>query len=269
MERHDPPVKRPGSLLSARFAPRADSACADGAFRTCRGSRYAINLLIAVGFALFVAATVACNESAGSTPAGNTQAGSGATTEASPARSLPIPANYAETCHLVASWCTAASGSLPAALRRPLQVPNVAGSRCPATHGRTFNNGQFGGTALGQGPVRPLVSPERADPRTGVVVFRRWPGDRRWWYAKTLWFSVPAYRGPVFIRGRALDGGGPVVFGEGPTLRDPQLPPGPTVNGSRGWRQWPGGTFLRQLGCYAWQVDGIGFSRVIVFAATR
>jgi hypothetical protein len=42
---------------------------------------------------------------------------------------------------------------------------------------------------------------------------------------------------------------------------------GPTLNGRDGWRQWPGGTWLRTPGCYAWQIDGTDFSDVIVFEA--
>jgi hypothetical protein len=92
-------------------------------------------------------------------------------------------------------------------------------------------------------------------------------GPDGWHQLKTLWFGNPSYQGPVLIRGRQLDGSNPVVFGEEPALMDPQLPPGPTVNGERGFREWPGATWLRAPGCYAWQVDGMGFTNVIVFEA--
>jgi len=58
-------------------------------------------------------------------------------------------------------------------------------------------------------------------------------------------------------------------MGELPSLVDPQLPPGdiPNLNGADGWREWPGATWLRFPGCYAWQVDGDNFSTAIVFKA--
>jgi hypothetical protein len=31
-----------------------------------------------------------------------------------------------------------------------------------------------------------------------------------------------------------------------------------------GWREFPYFTFVRSPGCYAWQVDGLSFSEVIV-----
>lgn len=36
---------------------------------------------------------------------------------------------------------------------------------------------------------------------------------------------------------------------------------------SSDWRALPSGTYVRAPGCYAYQVDGFGFSEVIVFEA--
>jgi hypothetical protein len=89
-----------------------------------------------------------------------------------------------------------------------------------------------------------------------------------WWSFKTLWFALQRYQGPFLIRGANLRTGAPVWFGEAPQA--PALAVrAQTVNGDHGFREAPGGTYVRQLGCYAWQVDGIGFSRVIVFQAHR
>ena len=180
---------------------------------------------------------------------------------------LPTPANYAETCALVGSWCKPVPGEVPQELRRPLHLPTLPrNGRCPTTPGVRFDNGQFGGIALGRPPVLPLVGAVRRDTTSGAIAFRR---RGRWWSAKTLWFSQPRYQGPVFIRGRKLGGGGKIVFGERPSLFDPQLPPEPTLNGTDGWREWPGATYLRSLGCWAWQIDGPDFSNVVVFRAVR
>jgi hypothetical protein len=159
---------------------------------------------------------------------------------------------------------------VPASLRTPLALPTVSpAGTCPVTGGTRYANAQFGGVALGEGPVRPLIVPNRGagipPALRGVLRFR--PGQDGWHQLKTLWFSAPAYQGPVLIRGRQLDGADPVVFGEAPAVMDPQMPPGPTVNGANGYREWPGATWLRSPGCYGWQIDGIGFTRVIIFQA--
>jgi hypothetical protein len=182
------------------------------------------------------------------------------------AAGLPTPQSYAETCRLVGSWCAPTAGRIPRALRRPLHLPRVGPDwSCPTSSGHRIDNGQFGGIALGPGPVEPLIA-MAGDLERGVIAFSRRHG---WWSAKTLWFSHPRYQGPVLIRGRRLDGRGRIVFGEDPSLIDPQLPPKPTINGTNGWREWPGGTFIRSLGCYGWQVDGSDFSHVVVFRAIR
>lgn len=217
-----------------------------------------LTLLIAL-----VLAGSGCGGSSSKAPPAVRQAPTGASARAV---GLPTPSGYAQTCRLVSSWCTPVAGQIPRALRRPLRLPGLRrGAKCPTSSGRRLDNGQFGGIALGRGPVEPLIA-MAGDLEHGVIAFHRGNG---WWDAKTLWFSRPRYRGPVFIRGRRLDGPGRIVFGEQPSLIDPQLPPGPAINGTNGWREWPGGTFIRSLGCYAWQIDGSDFSRVVVFKAVR
>jgi hypothetical protein len=50
--------------------------------------------------------------------------------------------------------------SVPEALLRPLHLPKLGpGGTCPVTAGQRFDNGQFGGVTLGQGPVQPLLAP--------------------------------------------------------------------------------------------------------------
>src|SRR6266550_565947 len=183
----------------------------------------------------------------------------------SPAKDVEIvvPRSYGDTCARVGSWCHPVPGAIPRTLRRPLHLPQMQpGGRCPTSSGRALDNGQFRGIALGKGPVRPLIAGPQGRITHGVIPFAK---NGTWWRIKTLWFAEPGYRGPVFIRGRRLLDDKPIVFGEVPTLIDPQLPPTQTLNGTGGWRQWPGSTFLRTLGCYAWQIDGTDFSHVIVF----
>jgi hypothetical protein len=129
---------------------------------------------------------------------------------------------------------------------------------------------------LGPGPAYPigfrdvLEFPYPPDPSTGF-------GDV-WGAAKVLWFVASRYRGPVLIRGRKLDADVEVRFdasGHRPTAMPPdelRIPAGwrrvsvpgvPLV----GQRYMPSLTRLRESGCYAYQVDGTTFSRVIVFRA--
>jgi hypothetical protein len=159
---------------------------------------------------------------------------------------------------------------VPADLDRPIDVVESSDGGCTATPGRHFATTEFGGIALGVGPLRPLVSPGRSATeaaKNGTLVFRRAPEHQRWYQLKTLWFSSPAYQGPAWIRGRRLGGRGRIRFGESPELEDPLLSAGPTVNGTNGYREWPGATWITRAGCYMWQVDGTSFSHTIVFRA--
>jgi hypothetical protein len=169
---------------------------------------------------------------------------------------------------LPAPWA-GASGSW-SKLRRQLHIPRIApGSPCPVTPARRVNNNFGSGNfslAQGSGPVYPLggfpalrfVYPP--PPQSG------WYGSE-WGGEKVLWIARPSYRGPVLIRGRQLDGIHGVRFGrELDPSREMRLR---SVGGSSpgGWQNRPSFTRLRAPGCYAWQVDGTTFSRVIVFQA--
>lgn len=185
-------------------------------------------------------------------------------TQASLGAALPTPINYRDVCSLEASVCSCPRSnaspcvdSLPAAMLRPLHLPQVQSSGlCPVTAAHPVKTEAFGGNALGTGPVLPLFS----------GLFDRQLGG--WFGAKTLWFAVPSYSGPALIRGSRIDGPGQVAFGEQPVIGHLILPPGPTLNeASDGYRQAPGGTFIKISGCYAWQVDTLQESYVIVFNA--
>ncbi len=181
--------------------------------------------------------------------------------------SVPAPQTYADTCRLVNTWCQIEPtlGGVPDELRRPLSLPTIRpGDECPVTMaGNEIANGQVTGFALGKPPVQPLIFGQQPLLRQGTIFFNA-VGSRGWYTAATKWIGWPEYRGPVLIRGRQLDGPHKIVM---ESIVDPQLGPGDTINGRDGWRQWPGGTYLRTPGCYAWQVDGTNFSTVIVFQA--
>jgi len=86
-----------------------------------------------------------------------------------------------------------------------------------------------------------------------------------WRFHKTLWAISPRYRGRLLIRGRRVDGQGRVRFHlGGPLRREIRWLPE-----RRPWRYGGTSTLLRGPGCFAFQVDGVDFSDVIVFRATR
>jgi hypothetical protein len=106
---------------------------------------------------------------------------------------------------------------------------------------------------------------------------------------------MPSYNGPFVLRAARLGAKGPIEVQSGGTGQAPGpgplvVPAGPTINtyytGWRpglvrdavtgrlvrtltgyGYRTVPGGTWIKSPGCYAWQVDGRGFSDVIVMDA--
>jgi hypothetical protein len=145
---------------------------------------------------------------------------------------------------LCSGHCT---GSVPAALERPLHLPGIpAGGGCPTSGAR--------------GPVRPQGS---ANVRVSSFIGSAWKGG------EVTWEAAPSYQGPVLIRGRQVGGSGPVGFGEGHVPYDQLqlldaaqgMPRGPT-------RKWPSFTRVHAPGCYAYQVDGTSISEVIVFRAS-
>ena len=162
-------------------------------------------------------------------------------------------------------------------LRRPLHLPAVApGARCPVSRPARLAFSRYGvARGIGPGPAYPIGF---AQPGS-LLRFAYPPGPRgafagsEWSGQKVLWFVAPSYRGPVLVRGTRLDGPELVRFDFG-TLPPAELrirrgerggyPPGHPLVGQR-YR--PSYTRLRAAGCYAYQVDGTTFSRVVVFRA--
>lgn len=155
------------------------------------------------------------------------------------------------------------------ALRRPLDLPRLdPGAACPVSGVDATVDWQaaniFGGSGIGPGPVYPGL---------GWEPFLNAPADTGyggpWHGQKVFWYVLPAYDGPVLIRGRRLDGPEWMRFDEGrlPAAKL-RIEPGETVSwdgqpvGSRGR---PSAVRVRASGCYGVQVDGTSFSRTVVF----
>jgi hypothetical protein len=86
-----------------------------------------------------------------------------------------------------------------------------------------------------------------------------------WYPWKALWFASPSYHGPILIRGKQLDGPHGIRF-NGKIATDPaQTDLHHDVPGQR--RVWASILFFRAPGCYGVQVNGLGFSEVVVFQA--
>lgn len=159
-------------------------------------------------------------------------------------------------------------GDFPADLKKPLALPSIApGQPCPVKAAKFVKTQGFSGNALGSGPVRPLFFERGFDAIRGIDFTAS--GERDGWFSeKTLWFADPSYQGPLRIRGARIDAAGPVAFGYIHNLAELIFPDGPTLNESDdGYREAPVATWLKTPGCYAWQVDGLGFSNIIVFRA--
>jgi hypothetical protein len=145
-------------------------------------------------------------------------------------------------------------------LARAIHLPTLATEKCPTESGRIVD--QAFGLAFGRGPVYAA-----ALGKNGTLQFS--PPERfdseRWGGNKVLWLVGPESRGPLLIRGRRLDKPALVRFDEG------NVPPGSIRLGAVGaglepaWRNRPSYTRVQGLGCYAWQIDGRGFSYAIVF----
>jgi hypothetical protein len=164
-------------------------------------------------------------------------------------------------------------------LARPLHFPSLGpGGRCPVSSGSAASNAYFGGDALGNGPVKVLIA------NSGDVLHGRptlGTGDPGWFVLQTLWFAMPGYDGPFLVRGARLGKAAPIAVQPGATAFGPGsgpliVPAGPTLNSYpeptgrpswAGYRTVPGSTWVRSAGCFAWQVDGRGFSEVIVVDA--
>jgi len=155
-------------------------------------------------------------------------------------------------------------------LERPFHTPTIAaGSACPTTGPDSKGDlGRIGfvGTAWGEGPAYPggldggagkpiLRYLDPIPPESGFYG-SVWFGD------KVLWMVDPIYAGPVLVRGLQLDGPNELRFDNG------VLPPrAMKILRAPSPRGRPSYTRVRASGCYAYQVDGLRFSHVIVFEA--
>lgn len=228
-----------------------------GGFRRC--SARSARRMRGGGLTLMIVAGLLAGCGSGTGSRGTTTATKRHTSTAPTSRSAQsgVPRTYQQAC-MQSGGCVA-SGPVPAVLVRPLHFPADHGSNCRASPGGYVATPDFGSMAVGTGPVRVAIN-NAGSPRRGFYTAPA--GD--WLAIKTHFFSSPSYTGPFLVRAERLDRPGPIELGATPTHGGPLVVPPGAYAASAGWREVPYFTFVRTPGCYAWQVDGLTFSTVIV-----
>ena len=149
-------------------------------------------------------------------------------------------------------------------LQRPFTTPSIASiSECPvAPPSGDLRSRGWAGPAWGPGPAYPVGLADGPAlhyldpiPRSSEFFGSAWFGNKVLWY-----IDRDAYRGPVLIRGRQLDGPNLLRFERG------RVPPR-ELKIDATTQETPSYTRVRESGCYAYQIDGRGFSYAIVFRA--
>ncbi|MGH3509658.1 MAG: hypothetical protein ACRDPI_05435 [Nocardioidaceae bacterium] len=164
-------------------------------------------------------------------------------------------------------------------IRKPLRLPRLAsGAACPSGSEPTPRFPAGAGfsapfRALGTGPLY------IGSPHEGGVIRLQGPKNG-WWSQKVIWVLGSLYPGPVLLRGGRVDGPGKLRFdrylgaahyGRGDHGRYPQLlyvGSGLPVPAHGVLTSYPADFFVTAPGCYAIQVDGVGFSRLLYFEAS-
>lgn len=176
-----------------------------------------------------------------------------------------------------------------AAIRQPLRLPALApGQSCPVSATRTMKGDEGMSntvTALGDGPLY-LVGPA-----TLRLAKRSTSGPAKGWHEqKVAWLVDRYYTGPLLMRGARIDEPGALRFPHYVAAVGYDKGPG-YAGGAGDWRphrvlvyvrhgvgatkipasdaypSYPSGIDVKAPGCYAIQVDGVGFSEQLVFRA--
>jgi hypothetical protein len=184
--------------------------------------------------------------------------------------------------------------------RRPLELPSVEVPASASAAEREFRRGadncwSWGAPepgaivlrAIGEAPLGPYPGEAklqrgpvyaallRGAPRIAFLSGERMVRGSSSRAVATLWVSRPSYDGPVLVRGGRLDRPRRIGFGLGVRpRRELRLPaggrwPSQPIDIPSGWRAAKIATRIRDGGCYAFQVDGRGFSYVLTFAVLQ
>lgn len=170
---------------------------------------------------------------------------------------------------LLAGACPAAAGvwiDLHRALRTPAGSSAGACRTTPPAKASVFPRAvrQESARLYGSGPVYVQLATESG---LGVLDMRYSPLVRGLRGQKSPMLVSPAYHGPILIRAWRLDGAGDARLSiTSERAAELRIPAGKLRNRAiaGGWRGFPSALSVSDPGCYAWQIDGLAFSEVIV-----
>ncbi len=132
---------------------------------------------------------------------------------------------------------------------------------CPRSPARTIDP-QYG-LAAGSGPVYVVA---KYDANGDVQFGPHAPGSpgASFAAAKLMWVVAPAYAGGAVVRAARVEGVGAVKFGQGPNADSLTI----AAAAAGGWRAIPSNEWVTAGGCYAFVVQGEGFSETIYIMAS-
>jgi hypothetical protein len=147
----------------------------------------------------------------------------------------------------------------------PLRLPISSPGLCAAGQAHTVASGVS--PVLGSGPLYPA----HLGNNDGILRVSRLV-DSVWLGEKVLWIAPPSFSGRAVVRGGRLDGTGDVGFDTGyPAAAIPAsqlvLDTSSAGHPAGEWYNWTTYSRVKGPGCYAYQIDGDGFSYTIVFEA--
>jgi hypothetical protein len=165
-----------------------------------------------------------------------------------------------------------AAGGVPQALWRPLHLPVVAsGAPCPTPTSHTVSSRTA--PVLGTGPVFFTAGAYNPTDRTTMTAPYPAPAaslaaGTGWAVAKTTLVMKKIFSQPLVVRGNRIDGAGQLGF-SGPIGRRPftaiQFPATASAIDFGTYKAHGLNVWATSSGCYALQLDGKTFSRVVVF----
>jgi hypothetical protein len=166
------------------------------------------------------------------------------------------------------------------AITRPLRLPSASPTSCPVSPTRRLPAGA-GFTRAFVARGRPPFYVAGSAPLS-LAPARRTGDGQRWRDQKVIWVVDGSYAGPLLVRGGRIDRPGPLRLlryigahgytgGAGDDRPAASLlydwsGPDATPDGSTS--SFPSGIYVKAPGCYAVQVDGVGFSEHLVFRVT-
>jgi hypothetical protein len=146
----------------------------------------------------------------------------------------------------------------------------ASATACSASPAEFVSNSVFAATVIGTGRVRLGIGNVYEQTRRRVVV--RHAGARSWGGIEAIWWLADAdVRGPITVRGVALDRQGPIEVqpsdgglapGSGALTLQSNFQSAP--NASAYPTVYPGSLWVRRGGCYAVDLSARGFSERIV-----